>query len=171
MQDSLSILLPVYNTQSTLTAQVMRILEVAGELTDQLQVVIIDNGSLDHTLEVAYDLSIRFPQVDVIRSNKRYGARLAIEVHQQRIVGDVVMLHRELDAESVVQLAGMMRLWNARWNREGRQAETIRRQGSWLALSKTAIGTTQFRADPLELDRSPGRPNFLTRIRDFALGE
>ena len=171
MQDSLSILLPVYNAQSTLTAQVMRILEVAGELTDQLQVVVIDDGSSDHTLEVAYDLSVRFPQVEVIRSTKRHGARLAIEVHQQRIVGDVVMLHRELGADSVVQLAGMMRLWNARWNSEGRQTDTVRRQGSWLAVSKTAIGTIQFRADPLELDRSPGRPNFLSRIRDFAMGE
>jgi len=171
LHNSLSILLPVHNIQSTLTTHVLRILEVAGELADQLQLVIIDDGSSDHTLEVAYDLSIQFPQVDVIRSNKRRGARQAITAHQGRITGDVVMLHGELEADSVVQLAGLLRLWNGRWNGKGCQAETVRRQGSWRAISKKAIGATQFRADPLELDRSPGRPNFLTRIRDFAWGE
>lgn len=171
MQDSLSILLPVHNSQSSLTRHVTRILDVAGELTDHLQVLLIDNGSTDHTFEVAHELSVRYPQVEVIRSEHPRALDELLASHQRRIKGGLVMLHGQLEGRSAVELAGLLHLWNARFSNAGRPATARHRYGAWQAVSQGSLRHTQFRADPLQRDRSPNRPNFLSRIRDFALGE
>ena len=63
MARSLSVLLPVKNAQSTLAPTVHKILDVVSELSEQIELLIIDDGSADATSEVAMDLTRHYPQV------------------------------------------------------------------------------------------------------------
>jgi glycosyltransferase involved in cell wall biosynthesis len=59
--------MPVRNVQATLAARTARLLEVLPELSADFELLLIDNGSTDATLDVAYELADRFPQVSVVR--------------------------------------------------------------------------------------------------------
>ncbi|NIP84937.1 MAG: glycosyltransferase, partial [Planctomycetales bacterium] len=67
MSDSLAILLFVSNCQSRLESLVASLLEIAADLTDQLALTIVDDGSQDGTEELAWELATRYPQVDYVR--------------------------------------------------------------------------------------------------------
>jgi dolichol-phosphate mannosyltransferase len=89
---SLTILLPVRNAQTTLSDTVTEVLEVACELTDNLELVIVDDGSTDATSEVAHDLTIHYPQVKVCSHGSHMGDAAAIKTGLQHASGEVVVL-------------------------------------------------------------------------------
>src|SRR5262245_39053810 len=64
---SLLVVLPVRNAQATLTARAAELLEVLPELCADFDLLLIDNGSTDATLDVACELADQFPQVHVAR--------------------------------------------------------------------------------------------------------
>jgi glycosyltransferase involved in cell wall biosynthesis len=66
---SLSVLLPVRNVQSSLSASVHEILDVVAELTGRFELVIIDEGSTDGTWDVARELAQLYPQVRLLRDH------------------------------------------------------------------------------------------------------
>src|SRR5690606_4858626 len=63
----LSILLPVYNAQPNLEADVVEMLEVLADVARDFQLWIIDDGSLDETSDVARHLAAGYPQVRLLR--------------------------------------------------------------------------------------------------------
>lgn len=67
MTPSLCVVLPVHNAQSRLADQAQALLEILPELCGAFELLVIDNGSTDATLDVAHDLELRFPQVAVVR--------------------------------------------------------------------------------------------------------
>ena len=70
---SLSVLLPVHNSQATLESDVARILDVLPELSREFDVVIVDDASTDATWEIAEDLACRYPQITIARQPIRQG--------------------------------------------------------------------------------------------------
>ena len=64
--NSLSVLLPVKNAQATLAATVQEILDVAADLSEQFELLIIDDGSSDATSEIATELTQNYPQVRAV---------------------------------------------------------------------------------------------------------
>ncbi len=111
METSLSILLPVHNIEATLHHEVLRVLEVAGELTDRLEVLIFDDGSTDQTLEVAHELAMCYPQINVVRHRVRRGLGPMIEMGLEHTAGDMVMVH---DGVGSIDVAEITRLWQLR---------------------------------------------------------
>ena len=95
MERSLSVLLPIRNAQSTLAGSVGELLDVLPDLTKRFEVLIIDDGSNDATIEVADELAAAYPQVRVIRHGERRGRVAAILTGLQRSHGDVVFLQDE----------------------------------------------------------------------------
>ena len=81
---SLSVLLPVKNAQSTLAPTVHRILDVVSELSEQIELLIIDDGSADATSEVAIDLTRHYPQVRAICQGRSLGREAAIRSALQK---------------------------------------------------------------------------------------
>jgi hypothetical protein len=174
LQRSLTILLPARNVQVTLTSHVVQILEIAGELTDHLEILVLDNGSSDHTFEVAHDLAVRYPQVRVMRLNKPRSCQAAIASALSRTAGDVVFAYCSEEPACIRDLAAIRRLWAA-------QVEVAEPRGAretaatpderWQTIDKRALPTSFFRADGCLPNDQPPRPNFLTTLREFALGE
>ncbi len=110
MNRSLSVLLPVHNSQSTLAANVADVLEILPDLADQFELLIIDDGSSDGTGEIAQDLARRFPQISVIRQPRRTGPAQAIQAGVRRSNGDMVIVH---DGQPGIDAGELARLWNS----------------------------------------------------------
>lgn len=60
---SLSIIVPVHNLQSSITQRATQLLDAAEELNCNFEMLLVDNGSTDHSSELIADLAARFPQV------------------------------------------------------------------------------------------------------------
>jgi glycosyltransferase involved in cell wall biosynthesis len=74
----ISVFFPAYNDGGTIASLVVIALKTLRELTDDYEVLIINDGSSDYTAEVLTELEREFPQVRVIDhgTNEGYGAAL-----------------------------------------------------------------------------------------------
>ncbi|MCA9270417.1 MAG: glycosyltransferase family 2 protein, partial [Planctomycetales bacterium] len=126
MNESLTILLPVFNGQATLAARVASALESAAELCPQFEVAIVDDGSTDETEEIACDLAIRFPQVHVARHHTRRGIAACIDTGMKTTHGTIVIVERSDEAPSSAELR---RLW-ASATGEGTEGDEMSAKGA-----------------------------------------
>jgi len=107
---SLTVLLPVEDVQAELAANVGRLLEVLSELTDRLEIIIVDDGSTDATIEVADELASRYPQVRAIRNSASHGRTRAIQRGLYSARGDVILL---IDDDCCLPVDEVGLLWRA----------------------------------------------------------
>jgi glycosyltransferase involved in cell wall biosynthesis len=73
---SLSISFPAYNEAENIGVAIEDAVRVASRLTDDFEVIVVDDGSADRTAEVVRAFSTRYPQVRLIEHevNQGYGA-------------------------------------------------------------------------------------------------
>ncbi len=116
MESSVSVLFPVHNAQATLQADISRVLEILPELTSRFDLLIIDDGSTDATVEVAHELALRYPQVNLIRQKDRQGLAEALRCGFNRTLGEMILVH---DAQGGVEADELPRLWNRRHDPAG----------------------------------------------------
>ena len=69
---------PAYNDAGTIASLVIQAVQVAGRLTPDFEVLVINDGSRDATGEIADELARKYPQVKVIHhpQNRGYGGAL-----------------------------------------------------------------------------------------------
>jgi len=72
----IAVALPAYNEQESLPRTVPRFVRALRNVTDDFEVVIVNDGSSDHTAEVVNDLSREYPEVRLVQHpvNLGYGA-------------------------------------------------------------------------------------------------
>ncbi len=75
---SLSIFFPVYNDWGTITSMAAQAITAAEKITDDYEVILVDDGSEEKTQEILTFLESRFPQIRVIHheQNRGYGGAL-----------------------------------------------------------------------------------------------
>ena len=95
LNNVLSVILPVHDAQLSLEAGVTEMLEVLPELSDRLELCIVDDGSTDETAEVAYELAARYPQLDMIRHPVRLGLAEAIQTGLDHTHGEIIFIGDE----------------------------------------------------------------------------
>lgn len=95
MNQTLSVVLPVYNAQATLSRQVAELLDVLTDWQNRFEILIVDDGSTDHTEECARDLAREYPQLRVVRQQRREGRLSAIRTGKRQSRGQVVYVHGE----------------------------------------------------------------------------
>jgi len=143
LERSLSVLLPVRDVQSTLAATVLEILEILPELTSRFELIVIDDGSKDATLEVADDLASRYPQVRAVHHAKPRGLAAAIHTGLRHGSGEVIFLR---DHSGQLALDEVRKLWWAIDEHPlvlGRAGDAGPR-GRWLGWKRRG-GTESFR--------------------------
>jgi cellulose synthase/poly-beta-1,6-N-acetylglucosamine synthase-like glycosyltransferase len=89
---SLTVLLPVRDAQSTLAATVTQVLEMASDLSERFELLIIDDGSSDATSEMALEFSRRYPQIRMIHHSQPLGEEAALRTGLAQSRGDVVFV-------------------------------------------------------------------------------
>lgn len=220
---SLSVVLPVHNAQSTVAAVVEGLLEVLPELTGDFEVVVVDDGSADATIEVVDDLAACYPQVRAFRHATQEGRVAAVCTAMRRSRGEILLVkdqHCPLAADQIPRLwraikrhefvLGCVRSspgvrWPG-WRRDPGTAQngfqmarrramepvveclddlaTLRaalsdRGLSWCEIEvRQREGGAVEQASQAERTGAPSagprglkRPNYLAKVRDFALGE
>jgi len=194
---SISLLLPVHNAQATLADNVAKILELLPEVAARFEVLLIDDGSADATSEIALELATQYPQIKVLRHAQRKGIEPAWRLGLARTDAAVVVGHdggSRLDPADVVRALRGAEVPSA--PSSGMAARSAVRSSSqfqrWLAARAAAAeqpasagGFSVLRYDtalgtpirPILIERPsaepelPRRPQFLTRLKNFALGE
>jgi glycosyltransferase involved in cell wall biosynthesis len=58
---SISAFFPAYNDGGTIGSLVVTTLQTLAELTDDYEVLVVENGSTDYTVEVLEDLARKYP--------------------------------------------------------------------------------------------------------------
>ncbi|MES2809054.1 MAG: glycosyltransferase family 2 protein [Bacteroidota bacterium] len=78
MSDSLSIFMPFYNDAGTVEFMVDSAYKYGGELASDLEVIAVNDGSADHTLQVLQKLRSKHPSLKIIshEHNRGYGGAL-----------------------------------------------------------------------------------------------
>jgi glycosyltransferase involved in cell wall biosynthesis len=74
----LSVFFPAYNDSGTIASLVITALKTARRLTDNFEVIIVNDGSADRTAEIADELARAYPEVRVVHHerNRGYGGAL-----------------------------------------------------------------------------------------------
>ena len=75
---SLSIFFPFWNEEGNIEAVVQRAIPIAKEVSEKWEIIMIDDGSTDKTVERAKELEKKFPNTRLIshQFNRGYGAAL-----------------------------------------------------------------------------------------------
>lgn len=117
---SLSVVLPVYNAQNSLPHLIHQMLDILPDVASEFEVLVVDDGSTDQTEEVARDLAIRYPQVRVAHHATRLGGDAVIQTGYERTCGKVVIVQQE---NTAFGHADLKRLWQLHAEQEERPTE------------------------------------------------
>lgn len=115
MKPTVTVLLPVFNAQDRLQRTVAEVLEVLPELADRFEILIVDDGSSDDTMEVARQLAREYPQVAAVRHPLRLGLGEAVQTGLDNTDGDVVFVG---DEQYGLEAEDLRRLWPLRTERD-----------------------------------------------------
>jgi cellulose synthase/poly-beta-1,6-N-acetylglucosamine synthase-like glycosyltransferase len=111
LNPSLSIILPVYNAQATLARQIGQLLDVLPDLTSRFEIFVVDDGSTDHTDEIAHQFRRQYPQLKIARHAWQRGMAAAVQTGLARSCGDIVFVQEE---QTEISTADIRRLWEMR---------------------------------------------------------
>ncbi len=92
----LSLVIPVYNEEESLTPLFDEIAAVAGREGLEVEVVFVDDGSRDGSWAIIADLARRHPNVRGIRFRRNFGKAAALSAGFRAAKGDIVLT---LDAD------------------------------------------------------------------------
>ena len=78
LSPGLSIFFPAYNDSGTIASLVIAARHAAAQLTDDFEIIVVNDGSADNTLEIATELAATYPDVRVVDHgrNRGYGGAL-----------------------------------------------------------------------------------------------
>lgn len=77
--NTLSVILPIHNGARYLRRNVEMLLDLLPQMTDEFQIIIVDDGSTDATGDIASDLALSFSQISVMFHGVTRGENASIE--------------------------------------------------------------------------------------------
>ena len=88
----LSIVATLYNSAGTVEEFCARALAAAEEITDEVELVLVDDGSPDNSLEIACRLAEREQRIVVVELSRNFGHHKAMMTGLNHAKGDLVFL-------------------------------------------------------------------------------
>jgi dolichyl-phosphate beta-glucosyltransferase len=67
----LSVIIPAHNEETRLPDTLRQVLEYAEKQTYPIEVLVVENGSMDHTFQIAQEFAARHPTIRVLQNNQR----------------------------------------------------------------------------------------------------
>lgn len=90
---SLSILIPVYNERYLAAASISRVLALQNDLINDIEVIIVDDGSNDGTWEVLREIANADSKVKLIKHDRNLGKGAAIQTAVKHATKDICIIH------------------------------------------------------------------------------
>lgn len=125
----LSIIIPVYNEEAVLPELHRRLTSVAQSLAVTYELVFVNDGSQDRSIELLHDLARRDPSVRVIDFARNFGHQVAITAGMDHAQGEAVVVI-DADLQDPPELIGaMLEKWEEGYDvvyavRERREGDT-----------------------------------------------
>jgi polyisoprenyl-phosphate glycosyltransferase len=86
----LSVIIPAFNEEDSISDFILEVLNATSNI-DSVEVLVVDDGSLDSTANIVDELSSRFPQVKLLRLLTNSGHMAAITAGLENCSGDWVV--------------------------------------------------------------------------------
>jgi len=111
---TISVLIPLRNAEKTASRMLSDVLDIVGDLHSSFEVLLVDDGSMDDTSQVIFDLARRYPQVRAISSARPRGFVEAVQVGLELLTGDFVFVQ---DGAAAPAASAYRKLWQIRQGR------------------------------------------------------
>src|SRR6476661_8208103 len=105
----LSVFFPAYNDSGTIASMVIRAVQAAEALTPDYEVIVVNDGSVDATAEIADELARTYPRVRVIHHPKNRGYGGALQTGFRSATKDWIFY---TDGDAQYDPAEMADLWS-----------------------------------------------------------
>lgn len=87
----LSIVVPIYHNESNLPDTIPRLLSLRDKIPSDLELVFVDDGSKDRSLEILLEYQAKYPQnILVVKLTRNFGAFAAIQAGLTRATGHCI---------------------------------------------------------------------------------
>ena len=104
----MSVVLPVRDGAHRIANRVERVLEALSDMTHAAsEVIVVDDGSQDETMEVLDELKSRYPQVRIARHTRPRGMEAAGQTGLERATNELVFIQ---ETDTTVRIEDMRRL-------------------------------------------------------------
>jgi glycosyltransferase involved in cell wall biosynthesis len=160
----LSLVMPVRNGQHRIATRVTRALDILEELTSGLcELVVVDDGSIDQTVEMLDELREFYPQIRIVRHSRPRGMESAGQSGLEKATGDLVLIQesegelRLEDMRELVRMADDPSIIAARAESSAVSATSplVRRLRAWAGNADKHLDVPQTHAPAVQLIRRP----------------
>jgi putative glycosyltransferase len=109
MNPNLSVVATLYNAAETLLSFYERITEVAKQVASAYEIILVNDGSTDNSVEIARSLALRDPAVRLLSLSRNFGESSARMEGLRRARGEVVFL---IPSDLEVAPEELFRFWS-----------------------------------------------------------
>jgi glycosyltransferase involved in cell wall biosynthesis len=85
-----SIVIPAYNEEDGIAELYRRIVAAAGTWKDEFEILIVDDGSRDRTLEICEQIGMADPRLKVVSLSRNFGHQAAVSAGLMHARGNIV---------------------------------------------------------------------------------
>jgi len=89
--ETLSILIPVYNEEGNLSLLYEKLVAALKKVGRAYEVIFVDDGSSDGTMEILLDLREKNPNVKIISFSRNFGQTAALSAGIDSSIGDIII--------------------------------------------------------------------------------
>ncbi len=168
---TLSVVVPAYNEAASLPALMARLAPVMDGLAESWELVLVNDGSTDATLDVMQRLRAGNPRIAIVNLSRNFGKEAATTAGLDHARGDAVIL-LDADLQDPPELIPEL---VAAWRRgyDTVYAQRRKRHGDTWMKRKTAAAfyRVMARTGPVEVPRDTGDFRLMSRRVVAALGE
>ena len=141
-----SVVVPVYNSEHTLHELYERVSKVFDEtLHEDFEMILVDDGSKDHSYEVMEELHDKDNRVKIIQQARNFGQHPALLCGFKYVKGDFIITMDDDLQHPPEEIPKLIKVMNERDDvdviiakYEGRQHNIIRRMGTWVSVYATS---------------------------------
>ncbi len=145
--NKISIVIPVFNERENLEELYQRLRQVLNSLGKDYEIILVDDGSRDGSLETMKELRARDDRIVVVQLSRNFGQHPALAAGLSQARGDVAVI-MDADLQNPPEeipklLRGLDQGYDLAYGiRKGRQDGLGKRLGSWTAdlLMKLLLG-------------------------------
>jgi len=91
LNETLSILIPVYNEEGNLSLLYEKLAAALKKVGRPYEVIFVDDGSSDGTMEILLDLKDKNPNVKIISFSRNFGQTAALSAGIDSSIGDIII--------------------------------------------------------------------------------
>ena len=159
----ISCVIPVFNEEAVVTAFIEQLQAKLVTLAERYEIIIVDDGSRDYTVECVRRLAERSPTVKLLGLSRNFGKEIALTAGLEYAQGDVVILMDADFQHPIDVLQQFLTQWSNGYDmvygsRESRERESMLKRNFahlfyWLMKKITKIDLPNNAGDFRLLDR------------------